>query len=78
MVTIDRPRNARRARQSCVERSRNGFLFSIPNHHNRTVRFELTRKQAQQLEERLSRELHRVENGGPTAADDEWLDPQIL
>ena len=77
MVTIDRPPHPRRARQSCIERSRNGFLFSIPN-RNRTLRFELSRKQAQQLEERLSRELRRAEPAGSTAADDEWLDPQIL
>ncbi len=76
MVTIDRP-HPRRARQTCIERSRNGFLFSIPD-HKRMLRFELTRKQAQQLAERLTRELHRVDLAGPTAADDEWLDPQIL
>ena len=64
--------------QSSVERSRHGFQFSIPK-RNRVVRFELTRKQAQALEERLSHELHRVEPPAPSApVDEEWLEPQIM
>ena len=74
MKAGQRPRPPR----SSVERSRHGFVVCIPK-RDRVVRFELTRKQAQALEERLSHELHRVEPPAPSApADDEWLEPQIM
>ena len=59
-----------------VERSRHGFMLSIRKHHG-TVRFELTRHQAQELEQRLAAAL-RAESLGVEEDDERWLDPQIM
>lgn len=59
-----------------VERSRRGFMLSIRKHSG-TVRFELTRHQAEELEHRLAAAL-RAESLGVEADEDRWLDPQIM
>jgi hypothetical protein len=74
MPTAHRPRYP----QSSVERSRKGFKVCIAK-RDRVLRFELTRKQAKALEERLNHELNRIEPPAATPpADDEWLEPQIM
>ena len=59
-----------------VERSRRGFLFSIRRHKS-TVHFELTRHQAEELEQRLAAAL-RAEAFGVETEEERWLDPQIM
>jgi hypothetical protein len=64
-------------RTSSIERSRHGFKLSLPQ-GKRLVSLELTRKQVQALEERLSEALHKTEPYPLVKDEDRWLDPQIM
>jgi len=60
-----------------IERSRHGFRVSLPK-GKRQVTFDLTRRQALALEERLSVALRRSEPFPLAEEEDRWLDPQIM
>lgn len=73
-------RATRNRRRSSIRPSPDGFTFCLRTRRG-LLRFELTRKQAQGLEKRLSRLLQHTELPLPEPAvpeEQQWLEPQIM
>jgi hypothetical protein len=73
MPTATRSHAARLA----VEISPRGFTLCLRNRHGQK-RVQLTRKQAAELAERLSRALERSKPARLDQDEECWLDPQIM